>query len=77
MTIGDRFIPAEPRIATIDNQVGLPPKPLPIHVAIVDSHGRPTSEYHQWLMKVHLWRLRFFKWQGGTVPPDTPLLPPI
>lgn len=57
----------EPRVAPTIADVGIPPLPLPSHVAIVDSRGRPTMEYYQWQMKVHDWRMKLFAHLGGIV----------
>ena len=54
--------PPPPTIA----EVGIPPQPLPPDVAIVDSTGRPTMDYYQWMMKVHDWRMKLFAHLGGT-----------
>jgi len=64
-----RHVGPDPLASAIDLAVGLPPLPLPAHVAIVDNLGRPTTDYAQWQTDVHEWRLRLFKHLGGTVRP--------
>jgi hypothetical protein len=47
-------------------EVGLPPAPLPPEIRIVDSQGKPTTEYFQWQMQVHDWRMMLYAHLGGS-----------
>jgi hypothetical protein len=42
--------------------VGDPPMPLGPQIPIVDRTGRPTVEYHQWLMKTWHWHRRLLEY---------------
>jgi hypothetical protein len=64
-----RHVGINPLATPADDQVGVPPLPLPAQVQIIDAQGRPTADYYQWLVDTHEWHLRLFKFLGGTVRP--------
>jgi hypothetical protein len=54
----------EPIEITNFADIGEPPMPLGITVQIVDRSGRPTPEYHQWLMETWHWNRKLLAYVG-------------
>lgn len=54
--------PPPPAVLTEDqaNWIGKPPKPFEPIVGIVEADGRPTAEFHLFLLKQYEWERRLY-----------------
>lgn len=54
--------PPGPFLLTADQAkfIGLPPKPAEPNVGIIEADGRPTPEFHLFLLKHYEWERRLY-----------------